>query len=57
MTPLRMADSAGPVHTPRTAPSPQRAASSAVVHTINTPYDGDPLLDESSSSNVKQATT
>lgn len=52
-----MADSLGPVHTLRTAPSPQRAGSFPVVHTILTPYDGDPLYENSSESTLNQATT
>jgi hypothetical protein len=41
MTPPRLADFLGLVHTRRAALNRQRAGNPPVVHTINTPYDGD----------------
>jgi hypothetical protein len=56
MTPPRLADFLGPVHNRRAALNPQRAGSPPVVHTINTPYDGDLHQVVVRIGNVKQAT-
>jgi hypothetical protein len=43
MTPHRLTDFPRLVHRRRAAPTPQRAGSPPVVHTIHTPYDGDQI--------------